>query len=232
MLAFTRHRLLELDARGGPLQVEALGDFLLRLRDGVDDLGHGDLGTDVEAVIGLGPNLFYNSPMEACVVVCNRRKPAARKGKVLFIDIRTRAEAMYVGLASPVDHLVPFLEFPEIWEWSDEKSEYIQLSNTHFVQDVEKRLAKAGLDKNDAVILICRSGIRSDEAARKLVQAGFETLPEPLPGACEWELWHYSPAIVPDSDTVDPLSLTLSLQGNQDERVQLALDELKGRFPW
>ena len=35
-----------------------------------------------------------------------------------------------------------------------------------------------------------------------------------------------------DSDTVDPLSLTLSLQGNQDERVQLALDELKGRFPW
>jgi len=63
-------------------------------------------------------------------------------------------------------------------------------------------------------------------------QAGFETLPEPLPGACEWELWHYSPALVRDSDTVDPLSLTLSLQGNPDERVQLALDELKGRFPW
>jgi type I restriction enzyme M protein len=40
----------------------------------------------VEAVIGLGPNLFYNSPMESCVVVCNRRKPAARKDKVLFID--------------------------------------------------------------------------------------------------------------------------------------------------
>ena len=63
-------------------------------------------------------------------------------------------------------------------------------------------------------------------------QGGFETLPEPIPGACEWEIWHYSPAIVRDSDTVDPLSLTLSLQGNQDERVQLALDELKGRFPW
>jgi hypothetical protein len=37
---------------------------------------------------------------------------------------------------------------------------------------------------------------------------------------------------VRDSDTVDPLSLTLSLQDNQDERVQRALDELKGRFPW
>jgi len=40
----------------------------------------------VEAVIGLGPNLFYNSPMESCIVVCNRRKPKARKGRVLFID--------------------------------------------------------------------------------------------------------------------------------------------------
>ncbi len=40
----------------------------------------------VEAVIGLGPNLFYNSPMESCIVVCNRGKPAARQGKVLFID--------------------------------------------------------------------------------------------------------------------------------------------------
>lgn len=40
----------------------------------------------VESVIGLGPNLFYNSPMESCIVVCNRNKPANRKHKVLFID--------------------------------------------------------------------------------------------------------------------------------------------------
>jgi type I restriction enzyme M protein len=40
----------------------------------------------VEAVIGLGPNLFYNSPMESCIVICNRNKPAARKDKVIFID--------------------------------------------------------------------------------------------------------------------------------------------------
>ena len=40
----------------------------------------------VECVLGLGPNLFYNSPMEACVVVCRTRKPAERQGKILFID--------------------------------------------------------------------------------------------------------------------------------------------------
>ena len=63
-------------------------------------------------------------------------------------------------------------------------------------------------------------------------RAGIAILPEQLPGTYEWELWHYSPALVPGSDTVDPFSLTLSLQGNPDERIQLALDELTKRFPW
>jgi type I restriction enzyme M protein len=40
----------------------------------------------LECVLGLGPNLFYNSPMEACIVVCRRAKPAERRGKVLFIN--------------------------------------------------------------------------------------------------------------------------------------------------
>jgi len=40
----------------------------------------------IECVLGLGPNLFYNSPMEACVVVCRAQKPKARRGKILFIN--------------------------------------------------------------------------------------------------------------------------------------------------
>ncbi len=40
----------------------------------------------IDCVIGLGPNLFYNSPMEACVVICRAAKPKARKGKILFIN--------------------------------------------------------------------------------------------------------------------------------------------------
>ena len=40
----------------------------------------------IECVLGLGPNLFYNSPMEACVVVCRPRKPPERRSRVLFID--------------------------------------------------------------------------------------------------------------------------------------------------
>jgi type I restriction enzyme M protein len=40
----------------------------------------------VECVLGLGPNLFYNSPMEACVVVCRKRKAKERRRKILFIN--------------------------------------------------------------------------------------------------------------------------------------------------
>lgn len=40
----------------------------------------------LECILGLGPNLFYNSPMEACIVVCRTRKPVERQRRILFID--------------------------------------------------------------------------------------------------------------------------------------------------
>ena len=39
----------------------------------------------IDCVLGLGPGLFYNSPMEACVVICRSEKPII-VGKILFID--------------------------------------------------------------------------------------------------------------------------------------------------
>ncbi|HMN91877.1 MAG TPA: rhodanese-like domain-containing protein [Hydrogenophaga sp.] len=93
---------------------------------------------------------------------------------VLFIDIRTRAELTFVGVPSSIDYQVPFLEFPEIWQWSDDKAEFIQMSNPHFVQDIEQRLALRGLDKSSAVVLICRSGVRSNSASGLLALHGFQ----------------------------------------------------------
>jgi type I restriction enzyme M protein len=40
----------------------------------------------VEAVIGLAPNLFYGTGLAACILVLRKRKPAARKKKVLIAD--------------------------------------------------------------------------------------------------------------------------------------------------
>ena len=40
----------------------------------------------VDCVIGLGPNLFYNSPMEACLLITRSNKPKHKKNKILFIN--------------------------------------------------------------------------------------------------------------------------------------------------
>ena len=52
----------------------------------------------LEAIIGLGPNLFYNSPMEAMIMVCNRNKSSEMKDKILFVNavnevVRKNAES-------------------------------------------------------------------------------------------------------------------------------------------
>lgn len=49
--------------------------------------------TDIlDCVIGLGPNLFFNASMEACIMLCQSKKPANRVGKVLFIDAKNEVE--------------------------------------------------------------------------------------------------------------------------------------------
>ena len=42
----------------------------------------------LDCVIGLGPNLFFNASMEACIIICRKKKSSERKGKVLFIDAK------------------------------------------------------------------------------------------------------------------------------------------------
>ncbi len=44
----------------------------------------------IECVIGIGRNLFFNSPMEACILICASKKKASRKNKILFIDAKDR----------------------------------------------------------------------------------------------------------------------------------------------
>lgn len=40
----------------------------------------------LEAIIGLPPNLFYNTPIPACLLICRAVKSEERSGSVLFVD--------------------------------------------------------------------------------------------------------------------------------------------------
>lgn len=46
----------------------------------------------VECVIAVGKGLFYNSPMEACILICKTNKTKTRKGNVLFINASNMIE--------------------------------------------------------------------------------------------------------------------------------------------
>lgn len=101
----------------------------------------------------------------------------ARSGggaRVLFLDVRTRAEAMYVGMPTDADALVPFVEHQEIMsDWDTRRSSYRLEPLQDFVPEVGRRLSAKGLAKDDVLILICRSGDRSGRAADRLLQEGY-----------------------------------------------------------
>ena len=63
------------------------------------------IGDDVvEAVISLPPGLFYGTGIPACVLVCNKSKPDALRGKVLFINAdREYAEGKNQNKLRPED---------------------------------------------------------------------------------------------------------------------------------
>lgn len=83
--AFFQHIITSLNPKTG--RAAMLWPHGVLFRDSEQEIRQKILEADIiEAVIGLGPNLFYNSPMESCVVILRLNKPKKRKKKVLFIN--------------------------------------------------------------------------------------------------------------------------------------------------
>ena len=83
--AFLQHILASLDTKNGRCAI--LFPHGVLFRDEEKDLRTELVKFDLlEAVVGLGPNLFYNSPMEACIMICRTNKIPENRRKVLFIN--------------------------------------------------------------------------------------------------------------------------------------------------
>jgi type I restriction enzyme M protein len=81
--AFFEHILASMDPQTGRSATLWPHGILFRTPEIRKAILEADL---IESVIGLGPDLFYNSPMESCVVICRSKKSPERQGKVLLID--------------------------------------------------------------------------------------------------------------------------------------------------
>lgn len=95
--AFFQHILASMDNKTGRCAILFPHGVLFRKEE--QELREQLIKKDlIECIIGLGPNLFYNSPMEACIIICNTHKSSARAGKIMFINavnevIRKNAES-------------------------------------------------------------------------------------------------------------------------------------------
>jgi rhodanese-related sulfurtransferase len=99
----------------------------------------------------------------------------AQKDKVLFVDVRTRAEAQFLGMADGVDALVPYVEFQEFMtDWDESRAFYKLEPFNDFVPEMERRMKEKGLTKDDPVVLMCRAGERSSRAADLLNDSGYK----------------------------------------------------------
>lgn len=88
----------------------------------------------LEAVIGLGPNIFYGTQLAACVLVFNQKKAKKKKGKLLFIDA---SDQIRVGRAQnylEVEHV------NQIHDW---------FTGFKDIENYVKVATKADLEEND-----------------------------------------------------------------------------------
>jgi len=86
----------------------------------------------LEAVIGLGPNIFYGTQLAACVMVFKQNKEASKKGKVIFID---GADQVRVGRAQN------FLEkehVQQIFDWYESFADVENYVQVVTLNDIEE----------------------------------------------------------------------------------------------
>lgn len=84
--AFVQHMIKSMAPKTGRMAVVLPHGALFRMgKEG--EIRKKLLGMDLlEAVIGLGPNLFYGTGLAACILVFRQKKAKDRKNKVLIVD--------------------------------------------------------------------------------------------------------------------------------------------------
>jgi rhodanese-related sulfurtransferase len=112
----------------------------------------------------------YFSAQEAAVFL------SKSGSKALFLDVRTPAETMFVGMPTMADANVPYMVEPDFPAWDEAKATLKLESNSDFVTEVRRRLSSKNLSADSTIVLICRSGDRSAAAANLLAEAGFKNV--------------------------------------------------------
>lgn len=116
----------------------------------------------VEDIRGVQATVLLNKGYEGDLTSAEGWKFLEEDADALLIDVRTIAEWIYVGLPdlSELDRTVICVQWKQ---WPD------MTANPEFVSHVEAE----GVTRDRPLLLLCRSGVRSRDAAVALTAAGF-----------------------------------------------------------
>ncbi|MBT7443527.1 MAG: sulfurtransferase [Methylococcales bacterium] len=115
------------------------------------------------------PQQLYITPQEAYNMKLQQGE------KILFIDIRTRAEVEFVGLPTITDANIPYL-VNDFEDWDEKKGRFVKVPNSNFPLALKALMKQKGLTETSTIILMCRSGSRSAKAANLLDQLNFKNV--------------------------------------------------------
>jgi rhodanese-related sulfurtransferase len=92
--------------------------------------------------------------------------------KVLFIDVRTAEEQLFVGVPEGIDGTTSF-GIMNYGKWDEKKNTYLRYPNPDFLGQFEMWALDKGIEKTDPIVLICRSGDRSAMSSDLLARYGY-----------------------------------------------------------
>jgi len=95
--------------------------------------------------------------------------------KVLFVDVRTPSELVFVGSPKGMDANIPLVRI-DYKHWDNIYSSFSKTPNLEFLSAFNNLISAKNLTKDTPIILLCRSGKRSAKAANLLTSAGYSNV--------------------------------------------------------
>ena len=91
----------------------------------------------LEAVIGLGPNIFYGTQLAACVMVFKQQKDADKKDKVLFIDASNQVRAGRAQNYLEPEHVTQIFDWYNAFE---DVENYVKVASKEDIEENDYNL--------------------------------------------------------------------------------------------
>lgn len=125
--AFIQHIIASMDEKTGRCAILLPHGVLNRIdeRQMRSNLVESDL---IDCVVSIGKNLFFNSPMEACIMICRSKKTEERKGNVLFIRATDLVEKKNTESYLTTEHIRQIVSLYNAHSYMEGRSRVLSIS--------------------------------------------------------------------------------------------------------